>query len=442
MGFIYALWIIPILAILIFLHELGHFVMARRSGVRVEEFGIGLPPRIWGHRHGDTIYSINAIPLGGFVRVHGEDGKSFSDDSMQTKSMGQRARFLAAGSFMNFVTAFVLVGALVAFQGRTDQNVYVTEVMPGSPAAEAGWLAGDRFVSVAGQEIDNDEQVRQITAGRAGSAIVVTLERSGQLIDTTITPRVDPPAGEGRTGIRLGSSVLADIHVREVPAQSAGDAAGFQTDDLIRSVDGVPTTDYMRYATYLAQRAGEVVTFGIERNGQLITLDGRVPESLPEETEPMGMSLARDIRFERVPLLEIPGETVRTSVTWTVRLVEGIIILITGQASFGDVAGPIGMGQLTSEIISESAMPLWVTLVTLSIILSLNLGMLNLLPLPALDGGRLMFVAIEFLRRGKRVAPEKEGLVHFVGIAILLSLMLVIAFRDVDRIFSGRSFLQ
>jgi regulator of sigma E protease len=441
-GFLYALWIIPILAILIFLHELGHFVMARRAGVRVEEFGIGLPPRVWGIRRGDTLYSLNAIPFGGFVRVHGEDGKSFSEDSMQSKTMGQRARFLVAGSVMNFLTAFVLVGVLVAFQGKSEQNVYVTDVVPDSPAAQAGWEPGDRFVSVDGQSISDDAQVRSITAEQAGTPLAVTIERGGELINTTVVPRVDPPAGEGRTGIRLGSSLLAEIRVQDVPEESAGARAGFKQGDVIVAIDGIPVTDYIRYATYLSQSSGERVQFSVERGNQLVTLEGVVPGTVSEGSEPMGMGLIRDVQFQRVPLWEIPVETARTFLTWTVRLIEGIVILVTGQASFGDVAGPIGMGQLTSEIISESAMPLWVTIVTLSIILSLNLGMLNLLPLPALDGGRLMFVLIEFLRRGKRVAPEKEGLVHFVGIAILLSLMLVIAFRDVDRIFSGRSFLQ
>ena len=139
MGFLNALYIIPILGVLIFLHELGHFVMARRAGVLVEEFGFGLPPRIWGLKRGDTIYSINALPIGGFVRVKGEDGKSFDNDSMQSKSAGQRAKFLAAGSAMNFLTAFVIVVLLVAFQGETTSNVYISTVIDDTPAAAAGW---------------------------------------------------------------------------------------------------------------------------------------------------------------------------------------------------------------------------------------------------------------------------------------------------------------
>src|SRR5262245_16836086 len=116
--------------------------------MRVEEFGFGLPPRVWGFRRGPTLYSINLIPLGGFVRVLGEDGKSFSNESMQSKTIGQRALFFAGGSIMNFLTAFVLIAALVAFQGKSTDNVYVTEVVPGSPAEAAGWQPGDRFVAI------------------------------------------------------------------------------------------------------------------------------------------------------------------------------------------------------------------------------------------------------------------------------------------------------
>ncbi|MGH9174491.1 MAG: M50 family metallopeptidase, partial [Vicinamibacterales bacterium] len=213
MGFLNALYIVPILAILIFLHELGHFVMARRAGVRVEEFGFGLPPRIWGVQRGDTLYSINALPIGGFVRVHGEDGKSFTEDSMQSKTPGQRASFLAAGSIMNFITAFVIVVVLVAFQGQTSSNVYVLEVVPNSPADAAGWQAGDRIIAAAGVEIDSSEDLRPVTDEYAGRELPVTIFRAGEEIETTVVPRENPPPDEGRTGIALNNYRLAGIEV-------------------------------------------------------------------------------------------------------------------------------------------------------------------------------------------------------------------------------------
>lgn len=437
-----ALWIIPILGILIFVHELGHFVMARRAGVRVEEFGFGLPPRIWGVKRGDTIYSINALPIGGFVRVLGEDGKSNAPDSMLSKSAGQRASFLAAGSVMNLITAIVLMALLIGVQGRSSDNVYVVDVVAGSPASEAGWQSGDRFVEIAGETINDSEDVSRLTADNAGSAMTVVLERRGDEITTSITPRENPPAGEGRTGITLSAAPVATLQIDDVPADSLAAHAGLQAGDRVLAVDGQAVEDYLSYALALRNQAGNSVQLTIERDGAPIELDVAVPADLPVDREPLGSDLTQQLQFDRVGLLDIPVETGRTFVSTMRQMGAGLMSLVRGDTSLGDVAGPIGMGQLTSEVIDRSALPLWVTLVNLTIILSLNLALLNLLPLPALDGGRLLFVLIEVLRGGKRVPPEKEGVVHFVGLMLLLTAMFLIAFVDINRIISGSSFLE
>ncbi len=441
-GLLNALFIIPILAILIFLHELGHFVMARRAGVRVEEFGFGLPPRIWGVKRGDTIYSINALPIGGFVRVLGEDGKSSATDSMQSKTAGQRASFLAAGSIMNFLTAFVIVAILVVFQGRPEENVYVVEVMEDTPAAEAGWQAGDQFVRIAGEDVERMNDILDLTVEHAGEPMEVVVERNGQLIETTVVPREDPPDNEGRTGIRMSAFRVAHIEVTEVPDGSAAAAAGLREGDIITAVDGEPVTDFFTYWHAVQQNEGESVTLTVQRDGETMTLPVQVPAEVPELGEPLGEKVTQDVRFERVPVTQMPAETLRVFFDSIARMGEGLVSLIRGETPFGDIAGPIGMGQLTAEVIEQSSLPLWVTLANLTFILSLNLGLLNLLPLPALDGGRLLFVAVEIARRGKRVAPEKEGVVHFVGLVLLLTAMFVIAFLDIDRIISGNSFLD
>ena len=439
--FLYALWIVPILGLLIFLHELGHFVMARRAGVRVEEFGFGLPPRIWGVKRGDTIYSINLLPIGGFVRVHGEDGRSFANDSMQTKTAWQRTKFLAAGSIMNFITAFIVLALIVSFQGESRDNVYVVDVQADSPAAAAGWQSGDRFVSFAGESIDDPGLVQELTAEQAGEVTEVVLERNGELIETTVTPRENPPAGEGRNGITMNRAPLAVVEVEDVPAGTLAEEIGLQEGDELRSLDGEPITDYLAYRLYLENNTGKEVTLEIERDGELVTIPFQVPAEIGDGG-PLGASFVQNVDFERVPVTEIPGKTVSTFFDTIGRMADGLVSLITGETPLDELAGPIGMGQLTSEVISESALPLWVTLANLTFILSLNLGFLNLLPLPALDGGRLLFVLIEVLRGGRRVSPEKEGVVHFVGLVVLLTVMLGIAFVDVDRIISGGSFLE
>jgi regulator of sigma E protease len=441
-GFLNALYIIPILAVLIFLHELGHFVMARRAGVRVEEFGFGLPPRIWGVQRGDTLYSINALPIGGFVRVLGEDGKSREPDSMQAKSAGQRASFLAAGSIMNFLTALLLIFVIIAFQGQTTERAYITDVVAGSPAAAAGMQVGDRIVSAGGEEIEEIDDLQPVTERYIGESMPVVLDRFGEIIHTSVVPREDPPAGEGRTGVRVQQSRLADIRVEDVPAGTTAESVGLLAGDELVAVDGHPITDYLAYASYLLVNQGETVQLEVERQGQLLTIPVEVPITFPEGTEPLGADLVQDLEFTRVPIAQIPVESVRVFFDSIRQMGQGLLSLIRGETPLDDLAGPIGMGQLTSEVISESSLPLWVTLANLTFILSLNLGLLNLLPLPALDGGRLMFVLLEVLRGGKRIAPEKEGLVHFVGMVVLLTAMFVIAFVDIDRLISGNSFLE
>lgn len=442
MGFLNALYIIPVLGVLIFLHELGHFVMARRAGVLVEEFGFGLPPRIWGVKRGDTIYSINALPIGGFVRVKGEDGKSFDEDSMQSKTPGQRASFLAAGSAMNFITAFVIVVLMVAFQGRTTSNVYITDVASNSPAAAAGWQPGDRVVEANGETIDNADDLGPLTEEFAGRSLPVTILRDGQELQTTVIAREDPPAGEGRTGIMLSNYRLANVEITDVPADSAAAAAGLEDGDRITRVGNVAVVDYMSYAGYVRNHAGQTVDITVIRDGELMTIPVSVPVDVPSDDPPLGEDLIQDLQFESIPVAQIPGESVRLFFGSIQQMGQGLLSLIRGETPLDDLAGPIGMGQLTSEVVSESALPLWITLANLMFILSLNLGLLNLLPLPALDGGRLLFVAIEVLRGGRRVSPEKEGMVHFVGMVVLLSVMLGIAFLDVERLISGNSFLE
>ncbi len=350
-----ALWIVPILGVLILVHELGHFFAARLVGIRVEEFGMGLPPRLFGYKaKSGVLYSNNWIPFGGFVKMYGQDdlrpdgGAAYGPDSFISKTPLQRAFVLVAGVLMNLLLA-ILLFMLIAL-GQTRDGVYINQVLADTPAAAAGWQAGDRLVSVAGQPVADANALRLLTEQYAGRELPVVVERDGEPINTTIVPRVNVPEGQGRAGVSLSEYT-------SVPAW-------------------------------------------------------------------------------RAPLVGVQS-------TWeTLRLmVGGLAAMATGQASPRDLAGPIGMGQITAEVVSRSPLPLWVTLFNLAGLLSVNLFLLNLLPLPALDGGRLVFVVLEMLRGGRKVAPEREGMVHFVGLVVLLALMFVIGFLDLSRLFSGQSFL-
>jgi len=442
-GLINGLYIIPILAVLILVHEIGHFVAARLIGVKVEEFGIGIPPRIKGWRRNGVLWSVNWIPFGGFVKVLGEDGKASDPESINAKSPAKRAFFLVAGSAMNFLLAFVLMILVVGFQGISHSNVYIASVVPASPAEAAGWEAGDRIVEVAGVPVESSTDVGQRAREFSGNPMSVVVERNGELVETSVVPRVNPPAGEGPTGVGISDSPLSDAIVEAVTATSPVSEAGLQPGDRIVAVGSEQISDPYALQFTLTSASGTTVPVEVARGGEPITVSLVVPKLDAEGDllEQLGLDLAIKPRFDRVPLGSIIPVGIAQAWEQAGQMLSGIRDLVTGRAPLNQIAGPLGMGQITSEIVSASPLPLWVTLAQLAILLSLNLAVLNLLPLPALDGGRLLFVIVEVLRGGKKLAPEREGIVHVAGLILLLGFMVIVLVLDALRIYEGRSFL-
>ena len=348
-------YIIPILLVLVLIHELGHFAAARWVGIKVEEFGFGLPPRLFGFTHKGVLYSINALPIGGFVRMLGEDRMNEDPASFNQKRPWQRALVVVAGALMNLLLAMVLLTAIAAGHGRAAPTgqTEIRGVEDGSPAAAAGWRSGDIIVSIAGQPITEYQQIGAIIQERPGQPVQVTIRRGQQTLETTVTPRVDPPPGSGAMGIIIGEQV------RYVPL-------------------------------------------------------------------PLGEAIAA-------------GVTGAMALSWAMLQGLGMMLesIVNPAVDVGPVAGPIGMGQFVGEAVAQSQLPLWVTLATLTALISLNLFLINLLPLPALDGGRLIFILVEVVR-GRRVHPNYEGMVHLVGLVLLLALIAVISFFDISRLLEGQ----
>lgn len=442
-GLLNALYIVPILAVLILVHEFGHFFAARAVGAKVEEFGIGIPPRAKGWEWKGVTWSLNWIPFGGFVRVLGEDGKNADPGSMNTKSPAQRAFFLVAGSAMNVVLALLLIMAVVGFQGIPTYRVYIGAVSPGSPAQDAGWQAGDRIVEAGGRPVADASDLTALSTTFAGQNLSVVLDRGGERVETMVVPRANPPANEGRIGVSMDPRVTADVFVSgEVPDSPAA-VAGLQVGDQLVSVDGMPVTDGVALTSALVRSAGSEMPIEVRRGSETVPLTLAVP-AIPDGADPLnvvGIEAEATPRFERVPASQVIPRGLEQAWEQTTGMLSGLRDLVTGRAPLGQIAGPIGMGQIASEYIAESSVPLWVALSQLSILLSLNLAILNLLPLPALDGGRLFFVLVEVLRGGKRIPPEREGIVHLAGMVVLIGVMFVVAFFDVGRIISGESIL-
>jgi regulator of sigma E protease len=435
-------YIIPILGVLIFIHECGHFFAARMCGVKVEEFGMGIPPKIFGWVRNGVVYSVNLIPFGGFVRVKGEDGENMEPDSMNAKSPGQRAFFLSAGIIMNILFAVVLMIVVVGVKGVPHREVYITGVGAGSPAAAAGWQVGDRIVSADGKDVDSTQELVQKTTRDAGSPIDFVIERNGEFYESTLTPRKHPPEGEGRVGVNLGDPLVSDVVVSEITPDSAAASAGLQPDDLLISANGRDVTSAFVLQTEMNRFENAPMPIVYERDGEQYDATLQVPTPQNDTTLVLSAGFEKMVEtpiFEKVPPLKVIPRGFQEAYNQTRLMVEGIIQMFQNPGLLRQTAGPVGMAQLTHELVEQSTLPVWYTLATLSILLSLNLAFLNLLPIPALDGARLMFVFIELIR-GRRVAPEKEGLVHLVGFVMLIGLMFVIAFNDIRRIIDGGSF--
>ncbi len=350
---------ILVLGLLVFVHELGHFAMAKWAGIRVDEFGFGFPPRMLTlFRKGETEYTINWLPLGGFVRMVGENGEESDDPrSFASKSKAWRIGVLSAGSIMNLLLPILLFTGMALFIGVQDGpptgRIEVVEVIPGSPAEAAGLQPGDEILLVGGQRWDvagmqvylQEFEDREIT---------LTLERAGKVQDIVLQPRRET----GEAQVKIGVSIF----------------------------------DQRRLVRYDPLQA---LSFGAQQTFEL-----------------------------------------------TQSIVQGFVQLFrdlfSGSSKDVAVAGPIGIMQVTGEV-TETGRPEYI--LSFMALLSVNLAIFNLLPIPGLDGGRLLFVIVEALR-GKRISAEREGLVHLFGIMLLLALMAFVSVIDIQRLLNGVSVLQ
>lgn len=351
---------ILIFALLVSVHEFGHFITAKLSGMYVEEFSIGMGPQLVSKRVGETRYTLRALPLGGFVRVLGEDIEEEERSGIapvyvpeerryQNRPVWQRMIFAAAGSIMNMVTAVLIFAVMFMILGMAvpieNPDTTISALVENGPAASAGVEPGDKFVAIDGQPVETWEEMNAIImAATTEDILTVTVERETERFDVQIQPMMSDD----------GSRVLLGIYGQTAERQAVGP---------IRAIGlGVTTTWEM-----------------------------------------------------------------------TVAMVDVLGDLFTGQINIMDedegLTGPVGIVQ----IIDESTKAGWVYVFNLAALLSINLGVINILPIPALDGCKLVFLLYEAVR-GKPVAPEKEGMLNMIGFMLLMGLILVITYKDIMRL--------
>ena len=419
-----------VLGVLIFVHELGHFLMARKIGVRVLKFSLGFGPRLFGFTRGDTEYCVSAIPLGGYVKMAGEnpdDPRTGRPDEFLSKSKWQRFLVLVMGPTMNLVLAVVVMAVVLmrgaeipSFQSRPP---VVGEVVPDSPAAKAGLRSGDRLLSVAGHDVTTWEQFLIAVGTRANRETPIRLVRDGREITVPVTPTPQTKYEVGDVG------VLPDVHphVNAVVHGSPAEKAGLKTNDVILSVNGTRITFPKELIDAISGKANTPVTMTITRDGA--NQDIVVTPQLDGKTGRIGITIGEDLTVIKPGPIEAFQMSLQRNYDSAKLIFQTVGQLITRETSTRQLMGPLAIAQLSGE----SAQAGWIPLFSLMASISLNLGLLNLLPIPVLDGGHIFIMTLEGLARRDFSARVKEKM-FLAGFAVLLMLMVTVIYNDLTRI--------
>jgi len=421
-----------VLGVLIFVHELGHFLAARRHGVRVLVFSLGFGPKILRYKRGDTEYCISAIPLGGYVKMAGEnpeDPRSGQPDEFLSKTKWQRFQILFAGPAMNILLAVVVTAFVLGVQGVRvpiflDEPAIIGAVVPGSPAEQAGLEPGDRIITIAGDQIATWKDLElAIGLRRPNRDIAVTVLRDGEPLTVTVRP-----VAEGRYEVSdIGVQPRANPQIVRVLAGERAEQAGLEAGDVILAVDGVPMVTRDQLISVISRSGGKTIQLTVLRDGREQTVS-----ATPEQRGDRGW-LGVELQPPTRSFKPGPFEAVKLSVERNIES-SGIIFrtlggLFTGETSVRQLQGPVGIAQLSGESAQEG----FITLLSLMAMLSINLGILNLMPVPVLDGGHILIMALEGIARRDFSMQVKEKML-LAGFVVLMMLMVTVIYNDLTRI--------
>jgi len=418
------------LFVAICLHELGHFVTAKRAGVKVEEFGIGLPPRLFGIKRGETVYSLNAIPIGAFVKAAGENDPTVPR-SLAGKGPWIRLGIYAAGPLVNIFLAFVLLSAFLAlpYSVIAGDGLVVRAVVGNSSAEEAGIEPGDIIMEVEGQPVHRRGDVEYIVNSvEAGADITLLLQRNGQEEEITLKPQFDPESQQQKIGVYLWWGMASQVEEGS-PAYEAGIRPG----DAIYSING--QLIYNEESTSSALHSvedGEEMNLILLREGETvsISLDNDGYETLSGVE--MRWVEGAHMEQERLPVWRAVYLGAKDIIYMPVLIIEAIPQII--EAPDTALVGPIGAGQLTVEVVRSSGLS---GMLFMASMISLGLAIFNFLPIPPLDGGGMLVALVEGCRRGKRLSPRTVRLAYTIGTTFLIALVILITLIDIWRIPRG-----
>ncbi len=420
-----------VLGVLIFVHELGHFMMARRIGVRVLTFSLGFGPKILNIHRGGTDYCVSIIPLGGYVKMAGEnpeDQRTGASDEFLSKSKWQRFQVLVMGPVMNVVLALVVM-AVVLYQGAQvplfdQQPVVIGTFSDNSPAKAAGLQAGDQVVALDGRAIDNWDQFSMAIVTKARKEVAVGYVRNGKAGTVTVVPNAVGKFDMGDIGIQ------PSVHPQlgELTPGMPGAQAGLKTGDVILAAGGEKDISYDRLLAAIKAHDNQPLTLTIRRDG--VVQDVVVTPRMTGDKPMIGAQISPvETRMVEPGPLEAAKLSVQKNWEWTRSIVETLVGLFTRETSVKQLMGPVAIADLSGSAAEAG----WIPLFSLMAMISLNLGLLNLMPIPVLDGGHIFILALEGLARRDFSMRVKEKML-LAGFVVLLMLMVTVIYNDLMRI--------
>jgi regulator of sigma E protease len=429
-----------VLGVLVFVHELGHFLAAKRVGIRVLKFQLGFNPTIISFRRGDTEYGIGALPLGGYVKMAGEAPEDVEvdengrpvhhPDEFMSRSKWERFQVLIMGPVMNIVLALVVVAFVRyhtgSFKSFADQPPVVGATRSGSPAERTGIVPGDRILSVGDRRVDTWRQFFLAVATRSPNReTTIQFERDGRIVERKITPV--PVPGDRFELADIGVLPNAHPHVSYLRPGDPADKAGVKVNDVILAVNGEPITVSDELRTAIAKHPEQTIRLSIARGEERLALD--VVPRREGETGLIGIQIGDEATHVNLNPLQAVGASIDENLENATLIGQTLIGLLKRETSPKQLMGPIGIAQMAGETAAISL----VALFNYMAMISLNLGLVNLLPIPVLDGGHIFIMALEGVARRDFSVRLKEKML-LAGLVLILMLMVTVIYNDLTRI--------